>query len=156
MKKKLLILVILIICGCSSTDNRNIINKIELDNYSCKIVTQKDNHSGFFGDGEYFAKIKCSNINNEGLSSHWKKLPLSTSINEAANINHCDSEGCYNIYEKYNIPNIKNGYYYFLDRNSESKNKYDDTYLNDSVYPLQLKIILGKYLKPMKNIGYKK
>lgn len=131
MKKKLLILVILIICGCSSTDNRNIINKIELDNYSCKIVTQKDNHGGFFGDGDFFAKIKCTNIKYENLSNNWKELPLSNSLIEATNIDMCDSKGCFNIYEKYNIPNITNGYYYFLDRNSESKNKYDDTYLNN-------------------------
>ncbi len=130
MKKIILIIIILIICGCSS-NNKNIISKIELDNNNCKIISEIDNHSGFHGDGEYFAKIKCSNINKEELSRHWKKLPLSNSINEATNINHCDSKGCYNIYEKYNIPNIKNGYYYFLDRNSESKNKYDDTYLND-------------------------
>jgi hypothetical protein len=31
-----------------------------------------------------------------------------------------------------------------------------DKYLNDKVYPLQLNIILGEYLKPIKNRGNKK
>lgn len=130
MKKIPLIFVLLIICGCSSTSS-NIINKIEMNNNNCRIVKQVDNHGGFLGDGNYFAKIKCSNIKEEELSNHWKKLPLSSSINEAINIDSCNSEGCLNIYEKYNIPNINNGYYYFLDRNSESNNKYDDTDLNN-------------------------
>ena len=129
MKKISLIFVLLIICGCNSTSS-NIINKIEMNNNNCKIVKQVHNHGGFLGDGDYFAKIKCSNIKEEELSNHWKKLPLSSSINEAINIDSCNSEGCFNIYEKYNIQNIKNGYYYFLDRNSESNNKYDDTDLN--------------------------
>ena len=30
-----------------------------------------------------------------------------------------------------------------------------DKYLNDKVYPLQLNIILGEYLKPLKNRGNK-
>lgn len=126
--KKLLLIIILIVCGCS---NSNIINNIEMNNYNCKIVQKIDNHSGFFGDGDYFAKIKCTNINYDKLSKHWKKLPLSNQLIEATNIDICDSKGCFNIYEKYNIPNITNGYYYFLDRNSESKDKYDDTYLNN-------------------------
>ena len=31
-----------------------------------------------------------------------------------------------------------------------------DINLKDKVYPLQLNIILGEYLKPMKNKGYKR
>jgi hypothetical protein len=31
-----------------------------------------------------------------------------------------------------------------------------DINLKDNVYPLQLNIILGEYLKPMKNKGYKR
>lgn len=130
MKKIIFLLTILIICGCSS-NNKNIISKIELDNNNCKIVTQKDNHSGFNGDGDYFAKIKCSYIKYNKLSTNWKKLPLSNSLIEATNIDSCDSKGCYNISEKYNIPNITNGYYYFLDRHQKSNNKYDDKNLNN-------------------------
>ena len=130
MKKIIFLLTILIICGCSS-NNKNIISKIELDNNTCKIISEIDNHSGFNGDGDYFAKIKCSNINKEELSRHWKKLPLSDTLDTVSKIDKCDSKGCMNIYEKYKIPNITNGYYYFLDRHPESKNKYDDKNLNN-------------------------
>ena len=43
----------------------------------------------------------------------------------------CDDNGCKNIYERYSIPKIENGYYYFLDRHNESNDKYDDTNLNN-------------------------
>lgn len=37
----------------------------------------------------------------------------------------------FNGYFKYSIPEINNGYYYFLDRHLEAKNKHDDTDLNN-------------------------
>ena len=43
----------------------------------------------------------------------------------------CGNNGCKNVYEKYNIPKIENGYYFFFDRHSESINKYDDSKIND-------------------------
>ena len=111
MKKIILIIIILIICGCSS-NNKNIISKIELDNNNCKIISEIDNHSGFHGDGEYFAKIKCSNINKEELSRHWKKLPLSNSITSIVkNMNKY-----LNIFEK--------------DKDKILENQHVDNYLN--------------------------
>ena len=51
--------------------------------------------------------------------------------NEATEIKHCNGKDCKNIYERYNIPTIENGYYYFKDRHSESTNKYDYTDINN-------------------------
>lgn len=130
MKKIIFLLTILIICGCSS-NNKNIISKIELDNNTCKIISEIDNHSGFNGDGDYFAKIECIDVKYDKLSDNWKKLPLSDTLDTVSKIDKCDSKGCMNIYEKYNIPNITNGYYYFLDRHQKSNNKYDDKNLNN-------------------------
>ena len=83
-----------------------------------KQLNDIDTHGGFLNDGTYFAKIKCMNINYNQLSNNWKKLPLSDSLKMINDMEYCDKEGCFNIYEKYNIPNITNGYYYFIDKNN--------------------------------------
>ena len=44
---------------------------------------------------------------------------------------YCDGKGCLNVYERYQIPNITKGYYYFLDRHSESTNKKSAENINN-------------------------
>lgn len=107
--------------GCVSLTKNNILKKIEIESANCKIEKDIDTHGGFHGDGDHFAKIKCSDLNYKELANNWKKLPLSDELNYVMK----------NVYEKYSIPHITSGYYYFLDRHSESKNKYDDTDLNN-------------------------
>ena len=106
----------------------NYISKdIEIANYGCEIDNNNDTHGGFLGDGEYFAKITCTNINYDELSSNWKELPLTESLNNIMEMIQCDSNGCINVYEKYSIPKIGNGYYYFIDRqNVSSDNDIND------------------------------
>ena len=129
MKKILSIFILCLIVGCSLENKQGtILKRMEINDSKCKIEKDIDNHKGFLGDGDYFAKINCSKIN---LSKNWKKLPLSDSLNQIVQMEQCDADGCKNIYKKFSIPNIKNGYYYFLDRHNESKNKHDDTDLNN-------------------------
>lgn len=134
MKEKsiiILIIVIFAITGCSFGTKEKILKKIEIKSAKCKIIEEKDTHSGFLGDGDYFAKIKCTNLNNKNISKHWKKLPLSEELNKVAEMKQCNGKGCKNIYERHSIPNVTRGYYYFLDRHSDSKDKYDDKDLNN-------------------------
>lgn len=127
-----IIFTINIVIGCSLNINNQskILKKIEIHDTNCKIENDIDTHGGFLGDGEYFAKIKCSKIKSNQLSLNWKKLPLSESLNYVIQMEQCDYIGCKNFYERYSIQSIENGYYYFLDRHYESQNKYDDTNLN--------------------------
>lgn len=104
---------------------------IEVDLNKCKIDTSIDTHGGFLGDGRYFAKIDCSNQNNYNEFSDWKKLPLSNPLKKVMEMNICDDDGCSTVFEKYNIPKIDNGYYYFLDRHSDAKDKHNDDDLNN-------------------------
>lgn len=128
MKKIIVLLIILfLVTGCS---NNNVISNLGLNKDNCKIIEEKDTHSGFLGDGDYFVKIKCSKIEDK-LNKKWKELPISEPLKEATELEQCNSKSCENIYERYNIPNIENGYYYFKDRHSESTNKYDDTDINN-------------------------
>ena len=102
-----------------------------MDLKNCEIETDKDSHGGFLGDGDYYAKIKCTNINYDELVINWNNLPLSEPLNEVTHMVQCDEESCRDMYEKFSIPNITNGYYYFLDRHPDAENKYDDTELNN-------------------------
>ena len=133
MKKIMFLPVILLITGCSffNCSNDSIISNMGIKNTTCEIIEEKDTHSGFLGDGEYFAKIKCDNLKVSDLTKSWYTLPLSEPLKEATELEHCNSKSCENIYERYNIPNIENGYYYFKDRHSESTNTYDDTDINN-------------------------
>jgi len=137
------IFVIFLVSGCSFNNKINTIFKnIEINENECEIEKDIDTHDSFHGDGDYFAKIKCNNINYNELSKNWKKLPLSESIKQATEIEHCNDNECKSIYDRFSIPNIENGYYYFIDRHNESKNKYDDTDLNNrSSYNYTLAII---------------
>ena len=132
LKKILLItFIIFLLSGCMFSIKKYISKNIELDLKKCNIVQEKDTHGGFLGDGDLFVKLDCSNLNNFNLSSNWKKLPVSSEINEIMNMKQCSIDDCLNVYEKYDIPNNINGYYYFLDRHSSSLNEFDDSDLNN-------------------------
>lgn len=128
MKKVLLLLFFcIILSGCVSKKNIGIILNQDLSN--CILVNQSDSHSGFLGDGETYALFDCKDSRID--VSNWRSLPLSLNINEAFNLVTCTSSTCGTVMERYNIPNIENGFYYFIDNNNEANNKYDDTYLNN-------------------------
>ncbi len=138
MKKIVIIIMfLLLLSGCRKINKISDTIEINLDN--CKIVSDKDTHGGFLGDGDYFAKISCDNVD---LTDNWKELPLSESINTILRVKQCNGDGCKDVYERYNIPNITNGYYIFIDRHDESNNKYDDSELNNrSSYNFTLAIL---------------
>ena len=110
---------------------KKISENIEINLDKCKIDKSSDSHGVFLSDGDYFVKITCSDINYEELSNNWKELPLTKSLIDATTLKKCNNKTCQDIYEEYSIPNISNGYYYFIDRHNDSKNKYDDSELNN-------------------------
>lgn len=131
--KKILCSLFVICALCSGCGNKQskIFKSIELDDSKCKIEKEIDSHGGFHGDGDYFARIECSDIDYNELSKNWKKLPLSEPLVKVTEMEQCDDKGCFNIYDKFSIPVVENGYYYFIDRQNDSKNKFDDTELNN-------------------------
>ena len=121
-------IIIFLLVGCKEYKVSTILKNIEINNETCKIVKQSDSHDYFHGDGEYFAKIKCSKESN--LSNNWKKLPLTKPLEEVTKMANCSNE-CKNFYQRYKVPKITNGYYYFNDRHYKSTDKFDDTNLNN-------------------------
>ena len=77
-------------------------------------------------------------------------MPLPEEIDEVLSMETCDDKECKSVYERYNIPKNK-GYYYFIDRHSDSKDKYDYSDINKrSSYNLTIAI----YDKSNKTIYY--
>ena len=64
MKKVLILIVfVLFISGCSLVSKTNSISNIlEVDVSECDIKKSNDTHGGFLGDGEYYAKLNCSDL----------------------------------------------------------------------------------------------
>ena len=117
MKKIILLLIILLLTGCSFNNRKTYIENImNVDLNKCIIIKDIDTHGGFLGDGEYFAKLLCKNFN---ITNNFKELPIEKEVYNVINIKECFNSGCVNVFEKYNIPNTIKGYYYYLDRSPE-------------------------------------
>lgn len=96
------------------------------------VEEETDTHDGFHGDGSYYLILDCSENREKALEKikGWKELPLSSNLNFV--LYGGEKEGIiygYNLAEETKIPEIKNGYYYFYDRHSESIDSSDDANL---------------------------
>lgn len=147
-----IIIILSIIANILTTPNKkeNISKNIQINIKKCKIEKEKDTHGGFNGDGEYFAQIKCKEI-DENIEKKWKKLPLTEQLKETMNMEMCDNKNCKTTLEKYNIPEINEGYYYFLDRHTESTDEKDSTKINERA---SYNFTLALYDKETKIIYY--
>lgn len=85
-------------------------------------MEERDTHGGFHGDGETFVKAYFTEkqalkfVNKIKMNSHWKELPMPDILEK------CATKG---IDDDVEIPYIENGYYFFIDRHSQSTNKYE-------------------------------
>ena len=97
------------------------------------VVDELDTHGGFLGDGSYYFILDCSDNKEKALKivEGWKKLPLSENLKLIMYGGEKDgiSYNGYDLSEEAHMPKIKNGYYIFEDRHSESKDSADDTEL---------------------------
>ena len=101
----------------------HISSKIEINIPLSAKLEYIDTHGGFHGDGETFAKVYLTEKQSEKVkknienNENWKRLPMSENLQ--------NDVGQY-LTAKMNMPSIENGYWFFLDRNSEAYNKYDE------------------------------
>lgn len=134
MKKILLCLLsgicLLCITGCGNkTTDEYIKDKIDIDISYCTIEDEQDTHGGFHGDGDYIVKANCSEEQQKILNqlNGWNELPLSENLKLIMYGGERDGiTYLYNLAQKANIPEINNGYYYFLNRKSDAVNEYSD------------------------------
>ena len=136
MKKMLItclfiMISIFMITGCvgySQTDKR-IYEKINTNISNCSITVDSDKHGGFHGDGHYFVKAQCQDDFDREIkkAGTWKELPLTENLELIMYGGEKDNKNYgYELANKIGIPKIDDGYYLFIDRHSESNNKYSD------------------------------
>lgn len=107
-----------------------IASKIEIKIPLSAKLELKNTHGGFHGDGEAFAKIFFTQEQSEKVENrikknqHWRKLPLSEIV--------ASSTGIFD--KEMKIPEIENGYWFYLDRSSEAKDKNDENDMYNGRY----------------------
>lgn len=138
-KVSLLILyIMLLLAGCGNKDIQNEISeRLEIDVSSGKNVEESDSHGGFHGDGLLVQKISFEDdkvLDEIKDNQKWKAFPLSRNIEALAYGVKDETEDSVHIIGPYLtdesgvaiIPEIKDGYYYFYDRHSESEDPYNE------------------------------
>lgn len=130
----LLLLIIFSLVGCGKKDiQSDISDSIGIDVSKGTVLTDSDSHGGFHGDGMMFQQIlfEDSDLSDEIKDNgNWNPMPLSENIEALVyGIEEGTSSiGPFLTDESGNpiIPDIQNGYYYFYDRHSESKEPLSD------------------------------
>ena len=85
-------------------------------------MEEKDTHGGFHGDGEATLRVYFSDkqaerfVNKINQNNHWGKLPMPEILQRRLH-NAIDKEMV--------IPDIENGYWFFVDRHTEATDKYN-------------------------------
>ena len=118
----------ILLTGCFSGNDRRQAEKalgISLEN--AKELSHSDDHGGFHGDGTLSI---CWEFPDDSLEEtlktapHWKPLPLEDALMPVLHLHVYGTER-YEENGEQLLPDIENGYYFFFDRHSESKDPYD-------------------------------
>ncbi len=125
----------LCVTGCvNRTTNEYIKDKIDIDISSCEIEDEQDSHGGFHGDGDYIVRANCSENSKNIIDqlNDWIELPLSENLQLIMYGGERDGiTYSYDLAKQANIPQIDNGYYYFINRNRDAINKHSDDIFNE-------------------------
>lgn len=132
--------VLLIATACSSSNSeKNISQTLGVDVSSAAVLQSMDSHGGLHGDGSTYREMKFANGEGQTFTKElenntaWGKLPLTDNLNIAVYGKESTSESIGPFVTNDNgeayFPLVDNGYYFFLDRQSESKDVKDDTNL---------------------------
>lgn len=101
-----------------------------------KILKSMDSHGGFHGDGSTYIEMTFDDKESQAITealknnAEWNELPLTNNLNIAVYGKTDASKSIRSLVTneggKALIPMIDNGYYFFLDRHSKSKDAKDD------------------------------
>lgn len=140
MKRLLCILIcvcMLCMVGCSKPGSitNEISEIIEVNLGNVEYVTRIDTHGGFHGDGSTIISMQLpseSVLEQIQNNANWNSLPLTENLTAVLyGITEGNSTiGPYiTVDDTRNpaVPEITNGYYFFLDRHSQSTDSRDDT-----------------------------
>lgn len=132
-----ILIFVLMIAGCSTESHQDYIAKqINIKMPNVLNIEYMDDHGGFHGDGQKFAKIEFDKTNGQNILMQienyekWNKLPLTENLNLIMYGGSKDNiEYTHKFAEKLGIPQIDNGYWLFTDRHTESTYPEKDTEL---------------------------
>ena len=129
----LMLLMIFSLVGCGKKDIQSDISESLGIDVRGTVLMDSDSHGGFHGDGMLFQQISFedSKLTDEIKDNDgWKPMPLSQNMEALVYGIEVDTSsiGPYLTDESGDtiIPDIQNGYYYFYDRHSESKDPFSD------------------------------
>ena len=125
------LIVVIFIMISISTPIKTVGSNLNLNLYDSEIVSKKST-KGFFGDGIYYIVIDCKNSKKEVLeqiSNRWKLLPFTDNLNLI--MYERNSNYHYRLAQDVGLPKIEDGYYLFVNRYFNAKNKYQDDDLFD-------------------------
>ena len=137
--RMLIILFVLILTTSCFSDNqtKNISKVLGVSLSKGTIVSSIDSHGGFHGDGSTYIETTFTDIESKTIietienSSSWYKLPLTDNLKTLVYGKKNDHEetGPYVTNNEGDtlFPVVEKGYYFFLDRHSDRKDKRDDT-----------------------------
>lgn len=102
---------------------------VHIDASGGTLVSSSDTHGGFHGDGMSYAEISFSNggiSENLPVDGTWKPLPLSENLAVLVYGNGQAGPYLKNESGEAVFPSVKNGFYCFIDRQSEKTDPYSD------------------------------
>ena len=122
-------------CSKSGSITKEISENIGVDLGNVEYVARIDTHSGFHGDGSTIISMQLpseSVLEQIQNNANWNSLPLTENLTTVLyGITEGNSTiGPYiTVDDTRNpaVPEITNGYYFFLDRHSQSTDPHDDT-----------------------------
>lgn len=135
----LLILTLLfILSGCGTERPDKVVDEISevlgVDVSAGEVVSESDSHGGFHGDGSGVIEIHFADTafseQIEG-NEEWKLLPLTENLTALVYGVHTESSSVGPMIHNGDgipvIPEVESGYYFFLDRHSQSTDPKDDS-----------------------------
>lgn len=120
----LILFIIYLIYGFTLEERMLMSKEIEVFIPVLAKMEDKDTHGGFHGDGEQLATFYLSDKQVKKMekkikqNENWRELPM-TEILFNSVCRHANEEHM-------NIPEVKNGYWFVLDRHSKATNKYNE------------------------------
>ena len=114
-------------CGTNDNNKKTILDISEM----LDIEISQESVIGMQNDDNGFVSLEITDTNTvDEIKSEWKELPLTENLtalvygleDETSSIGPYISEDGEALF-----PKVENGYYYFYDRHSESKDHFDDT-----------------------------
>ena len=126
----ILIAIVALVAGSTELSHHEYVQKLSgLDISGGTIISVVDTHGGFHGDGELVVAFDCAEIADsvDEQMEGWKPLPMTENLQR---LMYGGEQGG-GIGGSAGIPEIRNGYYFFWDRHSESTDPTNESELNN-------------------------